>query len=80
MIVGTYLIYALIGSALSGCTAVQAGSGETEIEGRVRSDRKLVGRKKRGITTDGYGMTSAPMVKTDSPTFFPTLSVRFWFL
>lgn len=79
MIVGTYLKYALLGSILAGCSAVEAVSGETENKNGLRSDRKL-GHKKnnRGITTDGYGMTSVPKDKTDSPTFFPTLSVRSW--
>lgn len=71
MLVGKYLQYALVGSAL----ATFAAGEESRLR---RGARKLGNRKNRGYGGgSGRGLTSAPIDNSEPfPTLSPTLEVR----
>lgn len=67
MLLGKYLNYALVGSALA-----SHATGE-ETKRRIGS-RKLGNRKNRGYTS-GTGKTSFPTIE---PTFYPTVVSKYY--
>lgn len=71
MLLGKYLNYALVGSAL----ATYAAGEETN---RRIGSRKLGNRKNRGYTggTGGIGKTSFPTLE---PTFYPTIVSKYMY-